>query len=155
MAWVDRTSVGWRELIAAHPESLRIACDIRDTRSVGELLQHIVAAELRYAERLSGRTETPYETVEYGSAAAIYATHDKAMGYLQQLDAHPEAYWEEWIEFRTRSSGTMRATRRTIFLHLLMHSIRHYAQLATLLRQHGIAPNWAMDYLFMGVTSLP
>jgi hypothetical protein len=31
-----------------------------------------------------------------------------------------------------------------------MHGIRHYAQLATLVRQHGVAPDWPMDYLFMG-----
>jgi uncharacterized damage-inducible protein DinB len=29
-----------------------------------------------------------------------------------------------------------------------MHSIRHYAQLATLVRQHGFQPTWPMDYLF-------
>ncbi len=153
MAWVERTSLGWRELMAAHPEALGIACDIRETKSVAEMLQHIVAAELRYAERLSGLAETPYETVAYDSVAVIYTTHDKAMALLQQLDAHPDAYWEEWIDFATRRGGTIRATRRTVFIHLLMHSIRHYAQLATLMRQHAIPPNWAMDYLLMGVAS--
>jgi len=30
-----------------------------------------------------------------------------------------------------------------------MHSIRHYAQLATLARQNGFKPDWPMDYLYM------
>jgi uncharacterized damage-inducible protein DinB len=40
------------------------------------------------------------------------------------------------------------------FVHVLMHSIRHYAQLATLMRQHGIKPDWPGDYLFMQATAL-
>ncbi|HEV2324757.1 MAG TPA: hypothetical protein VGS10_12470 [Terracidiphilus sp.] len=31
--------------------------------------------------------------------------------------------------------------------HLLTHSIRHCAQLATLTRHHGVAPGWSMDYI--------
>jgi uncharacterized damage-inducible protein DinB len=31
----------------------------------------------------------------------------------------------------------------------MLHSIRHYGQLATLVRREGIKPNWAMDYLMM------
>ncbi len=42
----------------------------------------------------------------------------------------------------------MQATRRSELVHTLMHSIRHYARLATLVRQHGIQPDWAMDYMF-------
>jgi uncharacterized damage-inducible protein DinB len=44
----------------------------------------------------------------------------------------------------------MRASRKTIFFHAMLHSIRHYAQLATLVRQRGIKPDWPMDYLIMG-----
>ena len=154
MAWVERTSSGWRELLAAHSEALAFPCDIRETQSVGELLQHIVAVELRYAERLSGLAETPYETVGFDSVETIYAAHDTAVALLQKLDVQEESFWEEWIEFSTRRGGMLRSTRRTIFVHLLMHSIRHYAQLATLLRQRGIAPDWAMDYLPMGTQAV-
>jgi uncharacterized damage-inducible protein DinB len=51
------------------------------------------------------------------------------------------------LEFKTRSAGTLRATRRTVLVHLLTHSIRHYAQLATLARKEGVAPDWGMDYI--------
>jgi uncharacterized damage-inducible protein DinB len=39
--------------------------------------------------------------------------------------------------------------RRTLFVHLFMHSVRHYAQLATLVRQHGYPVDFAMDYVIM------
>jgi hypothetical protein len=31
----------------------------------------------------------------------------------------------------------------------MLHGIRHYAQLATLVRQQGVKPDWQMDYLFV------
>ena len=151
MAWAERTSLGWQALLTEYPEALAQACDIRENTTVEGLVRHIVAVELRYAERLSDAAETPYEAIPFGPVEGIYATHEKAMELLNRLDDRDDAFWEEKIEFSTRRGGSIRSRRRTVFVHLLMHSIRHYAQLATLLRQHGIAPNWQMDYLAMGV----
>jgi len=149
-AWVERTSQGWKELITAHPQILKFPCDIRETRSVAQLLQHIVAVELRYAERLNELPQTPYEAIPFDSIDAIYATHDRAMEILQPLLERDGQFWDEVIEIKTRSAGTLHGSRRTVLVHLLMHSIRHYAQLATLVREKGVAPNWEMDYLLMG-----
>lgn len=148
-AWAEHTSNAWHDLVAAHPEILAFPCDIRETRTVGELLQHIIAAEVRYAERLAGQPETPYEAITYGSAESIYQTHHRAMNILSGLSDHEDSWWEDWIEFQTRKGGPMRVTRRTVFIHLFMHSIRHYAQLATIVRQNGIAATWPMDYIVM------
>jgi uncharacterized damage-inducible protein DinB len=149
LAWVEQTSQGWLRLVRAHPKALSIPCDIRETQSAGELLQHIVAVELRYAERLHGLPETPYQAIPFATADELYGTHDRAMKLLLELEDQGEEYWLESLTFVTRSGGTMRASRRNIFTHALLHSIRHYAQLATLVRQHGIAPDWPMDYLFL------
>lgn len=149
--WVEETSRGWKKLIAAHPEILTFPCDIRETNSVAQLLQHIVAVELRYAERLNELPETPYESIPYTSAAVIYATHDRAMELLRALMDRDDDFWETVLEMKTRSAGILRATRRTVLAHLLTHSIRHYAQLATLARKQGVAPDWAMDYIMMQV----
>ena len=42
VARVERTSDGWRTLMAKHPQLPQVPCDIRETRTAGELLQHIV-----------------------------------------------------------------------------------------------------------------
>ncbi len=58
------------------------------------------------------------------------------------------------MELPTRSAGVVLVARRAVLVHLAMHAIRHYAQLATLVRQNGVKPGWAMDYLFVeGVTT--
>ena len=151
MFWVERTSEGWRELIAHNPQVLDLPCDVRETSSVRELLQHIVVVELRYAERLTGLPETAYEALRT-SPTELHATHARAMALLNERLADKHYDWEQLVEFVTRSSGAIRATRRTILVHTLMHSVRHYAQLATLVRQHGVQPGWPMDYLFTSST---
>jgi uncharacterized damage-inducible protein DinB len=149
--WVEHTSDGWKKLLTAHPEALAFPCDIRETQSVAQLLQHIVAVELRYAERLNELPQTDYASIPYDSVEAIYATHDRAMELLRPLLNRDAGWWEEVLEFKTRSAGTLRASRRTVLVHMLTHSIRHYAQLATLVRQHGVKHDLVADYLFMGL----
>ena len=149
VAWLDRTTSGWKDLLTKYPAALTLPCDIRETRTTGELFQHIVAVELRYAERLCGLAETAYTDIAFDTADSLTATHDRAIRLLLSLEPNDEEWWQASIEFATRSAGTMRSPRRVVFFHLLMHSIRHYAQLATIVRQHGIAPGWTMDYLEM------
>ena len=59
--------------------------------------------------------------------------------------------WDKKIQFQTLTMGLARASRKTVFFHAMMHSIRHYAQLATLVRQHGFKTSFPMDYLAMGI----
>ena len=153
IAWLDKTSINWRALIEAHPEILSLPCDIMDVSTVGGLLQHIVAVELRYAEQLSGLPPTEYVEIPYDSAAAIYATHDRAMKMMRELLAS-DLDWNGKFNFVTRSRGPARSARKSVLFHALMHGIRHYAQLATLVRQHGIKSEWPMDYIFMDIESV-
>jgi uncharacterized damage-inducible protein DinB len=148
IAWLETTSGRWRQLLSEHPELLAIQCDIVGVQTVAQLLQHIVGAELRYSQRLSDLPATDYADIPYDSVESIYATHDQAMGLFQKLIAS-NIDWNTSIEFRTRAMGMARSTRKTILFHALLHGIRHYAQLATLVRQHGVEPGWLMDYLSM------
>jgi uncharacterized damage-inducible protein DinB len=149
LRWNDDTATHWRNLARAHPELLSIPCDVRDSGSVARALQHIVAVELRYAQRLASLPESPYEDVPYSTADELYATHIRALEIIRTLLADDAYDWNHTLEFQTITLGRLRATRRDILLHLLFHSIRHYAQLATLARANGIKPDWHMDFLML------
>ena len=148
LAWNEKTATGWRQLLTNHPELLTQPCDIAGTKTVAELLQHIVAVQLRYAERLGDLPISDYDAIPFDSAESIYATHDHTIAIFQQLLAS-DINWDEPLEFTTRSRGPLRSDRKTILFHALLHGIRHYAQLASLVRQCGVQPGWPMDYLFM------
>jgi uncharacterized damage-inducible protein DinB len=148
LIWNDDTAQRWREFIIANPTILALPCDIRNSKTVADALHHIVAVELRYAQRLAGLPESPYEEVPKDSLNSLMAAHELALGLIRNLLANPAYDWSTELTFDTISLGRLRASRETIFLHLTMHSIRHYAQLATLVRQNGFKPTWPMDYLF-------
>jgi len=152
LKWNDVTAQRWKALLAAHPEALDLPCDVYGAGTVRGLVRHIIAVELRYSERLSGEPVTPYDEVPDGSLALLFGLHETAMGRYRKLLAEDTANWEETLEFTTISAGTRSASRKTILFHAFLHGIRHYAQLATLVRQHGIKPEWPMDYLFMAMS---
>jgi len=150
IAWNDRTSREWQKLLTEHPEVLALPCDIAGADAVNKLLRHIVAVELRYAQQLSRQPLTEHADIPCDSAESLYATHDRATAIFRDLLTQP-IDWDETIEFITRTLGPARSTRKTILFHSQLHSIRHYAQLATLVRQHGIQQKWPLDYLIMHI----
>jgi uncharacterized damage-inducible protein DinB len=149
LRWLTVTADNWRRLLNANPALLDAPCDIAGTTTVAGLLQHIVAAQLRYAERLASLPITEYAYIPADSVDTLYSVHDRAVAILSQLLIDDEIDWQQRIEFPTRSGGTLRASRRVVFLHAIMHGIRHYAQLAVLARHHGVKPDWPMDILFL------
>lgn len=153
MVWLETTSAKWKALIEANPQVLAMPCDVMGVSTVAELLQHIVAVELRYAEQLSGQAPSDYSQIPFDSAAAIYATHERAAAMLRALLASG-VDWEEQTEYMTRSMGKVRSRRKTVLFHSMLHAIRHYAQLATIVRQNGVKPDWPMDYLAMDLERL-
>jgi uncharacterized damage-inducible protein DinB len=150
--WNDLTAQRWKELLAANPDALEFPCDVYGAETVRGLLRHIIAVELRYAERLSGEPVTPYEQVPDGSAEELFAMHDQSIARYRKLLDDESIDWEEKLEFTTISAGKRSASRRRILFHAFLHGIRHYAQLATLVRRQGVKPDWPMDFLFSGLS---
>ncbi len=149
LTWNDTTAQHWRDFIHSNFEILALPSDIRNSITVADTLQHIFAVELRYAQRLSGLPESRYEDVSKDSIDALLVTHTQALTLVRTLLADRAYDWSTELTFETITLGRLRASREAILIHLTLHSIRHYAQLATLVRQHGFKPTWPMDYLFI------
>jgi hypothetical protein len=64
LAWNEETLTRWLGLFEEKPELLALPCDIApDVTHVGQLMQHIVAVELRYALRLIDGEPVSYDQV--------------------------------------------------------------------------------------------
>jgi uncharacterized damage-inducible protein DinB len=148
LRWWTITSDNWRRLLSEHPQLLTVPCDVAGTKSLAELLQHIVAVELRYAERLADLHPSDYASIPFDSVDAIFATHDRAARLFERLLAS-DIDWDQRIDFVTRTMGPASASRRFVLFHAMLHAVRHYAQLATLARHQGVKPDWPMDILFL------
>lgn len=147
LAWSDESTRKWLQFLAANPALQQLPCGIYGTASVLGLARHIVAVELRHSQRLAGLPVTPYDEIPEDSLEALFALHAETVERLRTLLADPTQDWAAEIEFTTLSAGKMHATRRKVFAHALLHSIRHWAQVATLARAAGLLPGFAGDLL--------
>lgn len=109
--------------------------------NIGSLIRHIFSAELRYLERLADLPLTDPTGVPTDEPTALFQFGAAGRARFEAfLDTWPTA---EWDRPREVSVLAVRAhlTPRKILLHVLTHEIRHWAQVATLLRLQG----WTAD----------
>ena len=141
----------WREWFSTNPAVLDIEIDIAQTKNVRELIMHIVLVELRYSERLLEKSVTEYSEAPI-NLNALFSIGDRAMKNLRSfMSKASNADWDKILTFPTRSAGTLTASKRKIFVHALLHGMRHWAQIATILRQQGYKQPWPHDFLFTDV----
>jgi uncharacterized damage-inducible protein DinB len=143
----------WRGWFDEQPVAvLDVPLSIALAKNVREFLLHIFAVELRHGERITGLPITEYEMLPTGSVAELFGTGDRARAlYRDYLAKATDDDLATVIEFPTRTAGIVRASKRKIFLHAMLHGVRHWAQLATALREAGYATNWGKDFLYSPV----
>ena len=139
LANTDSDAAKWRRWFDEQPLTvLDLPLSIALAKNVREFLLHIFAVELRYAERLTGTPVTEYETLPTTSIADLFGVSERArVLYRQYLDTATDDDLAKVMEFPTRTAGIIRSSKRKMFAHALIHSMRHWAQLATALREAG------------------
>ena len=139
----------WQAWFAANPAVLELPCAIYNSGTVRGLLKHIFAVELRHSQRLNGEEVVAYDAIPAGSLGDLFAVHSQAMQNLRRfLSNANDAALREVIALQTVAAGTVHASRRKLFAHILLHSMRHWAQLSTQLREAGYKTDWPKDFLF-------
>lgn len=149
LAYVGSETERWRAwLNEQDPAVLGLPFGEGSRGTVGDLIVHIFAVERRYADRLLGDPVTAYETIPRQSVDALFDFAADGRDRLRRFidTAAPEA-WERVITFETITAGTLSASARKVVAHAMVHGIRHWAQLATTLRQAGHPTPWMHDLL--------
>jgi uncharacterized damage-inducible protein DinB len=124
---------------------------IANAGTIRGLLRHIFGVELRHAERLLNRPEiTRFEDLPTGSVDALFSIGERSRRLLREfLDGCSYSELSTIIEIHTVSAGMLRTSKRKLLSHIFIHGIRHWAQLATALREAGHPADWAHDLVFM------
>ena len=153
LAYRDAETARWRAWFEAHPAS---AFDVRlsdgDVGSVRHLVRHIFAVELRYAQRLLGEPVTDWPEFREETLEEIFALGERARTLAGRFLAGAcEAEFRERLSFATLSAGTITASKHKILANFVNHGVRHWAQIATALRQAGHGDQWPHDLLVSDV----
>ena len=140
----------WHQFLAKQGSAvLDLKIDLAGGGTVRDLLLHIFAVELKYAERISGSAITQLSDLPTGTIVEIFSIATKAQGKMKAyLKTASEADLNGKITFPTISAGEQTATRRKVLGHALIHSLRHWAQLTTEMRRRGYKADWHHDFLF-------
>lgn len=148
-AYVEHETERWREwLSAAPPEVLDLPLGTGADGTIRTLVKHVFAVELRYAQRLAGEPVSGYEELADGTVEELWRIHHDARSVLERyLAGASGAALDRVLVSETRKLGRIEARAHTVVVHAWMHGIRHWAQIAMVLRQHGHGGLWEHDWL--------
>lgn len=149
LAWLDESSSYWKKHLEANPALLKLPCSIGNAGTVQGFVRHIWGVELRWSQRLAGLPVLSKEDVPCGPLEALYPMHQQAVEVFRGLLAAPEESWNEGfeLEFPWSPGEKQTLSRRKVLAHALFHSQRHWAQLATLVREAGFPSKFGGDLL--------
>ena len=133
----------WKQFFARNPEALDLPLDIAGT--VGQLVLHIFAVELYFANVITGQEGTDPAQLKTESQDDIFAVGEKARE--KYLEFFARAKTEDWSATVELSRINLKASKRKLVAQALTHSMRHWAQIATFLRQNGFKQEWRHDLI--------
>jgi uncharacterized damage-inducible protein DinB len=118
--------------------------------NVGESVKHIFIAEKHHVDRLSNRPITDTASVSSDNVEKLFQFGRRSRKDLTEfVDLLPPGDWDVPREFNI-VSNLVSVTPRKLIVHVLIHEVRHWAQIATLLRLNGLAGGFP-DFLFSPV----
>lgn len=144
----------WRECLRGRGDAvLATAAGVEGNRrfaTVGDLIRHIFSAERRYVDRLLDREITDTSVVPNDKVEALFEFGRSSRADLRAYVAGvPPGDWDAMREFDF-FGNQLTATPRKLMGHVLIHEIRHWAQVATFLRLAGVTDGYH-DFLFSPV----
>jgi uncharacterized damage-inducible protein DinB len=140
--WFEENPKGWDVPFATAPMA-----------TVSAVVNHIFSVELRYTQRLRDEAVTNWQDLlAYTSLEDVFAFGDNARALLVDfLTNAPEQELDRVLTFRTVTAGEVTASKHKIASNIFLHGIRHWGQIASVLRQNGFSAQWPHDALLSSV----
>ena len=142
----------WHDWFVERPKAWTVPFATGRMATIGGVVTHIFAVELRYAQRLLDQEVTSWESFRQTSIEDVFELGDNARGQLVHfLTTAPEAELDRVLTFQTLTAGFVSASKYKIASNIFLHGIRHWGQVATVLRQNGFGDQWSHDMLLSSV----
>ena len=141
----------WRRWFASNPAAMELPLQTTpDGRfnTVGKLIDHIFLVERRHLQRLTGNGLSESTGLTGNNAPPLF---DYGASVRRELEQYVAALDEgEAGETRTFDVQNRQwsMTPRKLLFHILLHEIRHWAQIASAVRVAGLEPPGDHDLFF-------
>lgn len=148
----DHERAKWHEWIATEPSRMAIPFQPGDRfPTIGALLDHTFLVERRHLCRLEGGTPPDITGVAPGDWQALFDYAGLVRADLRQYVSHLDEQDARQTMTIVAQSGTRTMTRGELVAHILLHEVRHFAQIAYAVRLSGQAPPGKHDiFYFVG-----
>ncbi|MFA5909056.1 MAG: DinB family protein [Vicinamibacterales bacterium] len=149
LGWTAEERAQWLPWFKASPAALDLTMQPGGRfPTVGSLVDHIFLVEVRHTLRLQGQELPTQSGVAAGDIDGLwdYAARgrDALHRYLPTLTAE-DAVTPRDVAVQ---SGTYPMTPRKLLFHMALHEVRHWAQVAAIVRLAGIAPPGDHDLFY-------
>jgi uncharacterized damage-inducible protein DinB len=131
----------WRRWLQSHPEAMEVPLQPGGRfPTAGKLIDHIFLVERRHLQRLTG---DPVATSTGLTGTNVSPLFDYGASVRRELEQFvglidgDEANEPRPIVFQ---DGTVSMTPRKLLFHILVHEVRHWAQVALAIRIAGLEP---------------
>jgi uncharacterized damage-inducible protein DinB len=147
LSYEEEETERWRQWFSKRPHLLKV--EASPTHLIADLIFHLFAAELRIAQRLLGESMTPDRDLARSTVDELFDigrnAREKVRNFLAGVS---EAEIQTPKKYPSPTLGEFEASPSKLLTHALVHSIRHWGQVATILRGHGHRADWSHDVLF-------
>ena len=149
MAWTAEERAKWLPWLKANPKALDVTVQPGGRfPTVASLIDHIFLVEHRHTLRLQGKDLPTEWGVKPGDIDALYAFaargRDAVIRYLPTL-SDKDANTPRDVVVAT---GTYALSPRKLLFHMVLHEVRHWAQIAAAVRAAGFAPPGDHDLFY-------
>lgn len=131
----------WRRWLQAHPEAMDAALQPGGRfPTVGKLIDHVFLIERRHLQRLTSEPVVESTGLTGSNAPPLFDYGSSVRRELEQFAAlidQDEANEPRPIVFQEQ---TVTMSSRKLLFHILVHEIRHWAQVALAIRLAGFEP---------------
>jgi uncharacterized damage-inducible protein DinB len=139
----------WRRFFGIHPAAMELAIQPGGRFStVGKLIDHIFLTERRHLQRLRNEPLTDRTGLTGNNAPPLFdygaSVRRELEQYVGDLD---EDVAGQIRTFEVRDEQWQMSARKLLF-HMLVHEIRHWAQIALAVRQASLEPPGDHDLFF-------
>jgi uncharacterized damage-inducible protein DinB len=149
LSYSDHERAKWRAWAEADPSRLALPFQAGARfPTIGSVLDHVFLVERRHLSRMEGATPPDSTGVEAGDVNALFEYGDLVRAdfrrFVTTLDDDAAA---QPFTF-TIPSGPQTMSRRRLATHVVLHEVRHLAQVALAARAAGVEPPGDHDLFF-------
>jgi uncharacterized damage-inducible protein DinB len=139
----------WRGWLAAHPEAMEAPVQPGGRfPTVGKLIDHVFLVERRHLQRLTGDRLAESTGLTGNNAPPLFDYGASVRRELEQLVGDlDDDVADQMRTFEVRDRPWPMTPRKLLF-HVLLHEIRHWAQIALAVRLAGFEPPGDHDFFY-------